>query len=120
MNKKIVVYRLPQAFGLRNDEGGKGWYSQTRHCESCLQLVAISVWCTIIHSWNSFLFCFCVGFLWFMDCFVVSLLAMTVPPRRHCEALKSPWQSQYGDQHTKPTIVIARVACNSWQSQYGV
>ena len=37
-------------------------------------------------------------------------LAMTVPPRRHCEALKKPWQSQYGDHHTKPTIVIARVA----------
>ena len=42
----------------RNDEGGKGWYSQTRHCESCLQLVAISVWGTIIHLWNSFSFLF--------------------------------------------------------------
>ena len=39
--------------------------------------VAISVWDTIIYSWNSFSFCFCINFLWFMDCFVVSLLAMT-------------------------------------------
>ena len=28
------------------------------HCESCLQLVAISVWGIIIHSWNSFSFLF--------------------------------------------------------------
>ena len=55
-----MVYGLPQAFGLRNDEGVKG---------------------------NDF-FLFSVFFvvvLWFMDCFVVSLLAMTkkqetVPP----------------------------------------
>ena len=53
-----MVYGLPQAFGLRNDEGGKGWYSQTRHCESCLQLVAISVWDIISNSWNSFSFLF--------------------------------------------------------------
>ena len=31
----------------------------------------------------------------FMDCF---LFAMTVPTHRHCEGLKSPWQSQYGVQ----------------------
>ena len=50
----------------RNDEGGKGWYSQTRHCESCLQLVAISVWDTIIYSWNSFYFLFL--YLLFVAC----------------------------------------------------
>ena len=75
----------------RNDEGGKGWYSQTRHCESCLQLVAISVWSIILFIHGIlFLFCFYIYFLWFMDCFVVSLLAMTkkqetVPPHRHCD-----------------------------------
>ena len=127
----FVVDGLPQAFGLRNDEGGKGWYSQTRHCESCLQLVAISVWDTIIYSWNSF---YCL-FLYLL--FVVyGLLRRFTPrndketrdstpphrhcdyetvitrlcrrsenlvietttrnPHRHCEGLKSPWQSQYG------------------------
>ena len=28
-------------------------------------------------QWMFFLFCFCINFLWFMDCFVVLLLAMT-------------------------------------------
>ena len=71
------------------------------------------------------LFYFCVSLLWFVDCFVVLLLAMTTPqhrhcdyetviarlcrrsenlviettthnPHRHCEGLKSPWQSQHG------------------------
>ena len=45
----------------------------------------------------------------FMDCFLLAmtnggrvvvygllLFAMTVPTHRHCEGLKSPWQSQYG------------------------
>ena len=58
MNKKIVVCGLLRRFTPRNDEGGKGWYSQTRHCESCLQLVAILLWGTIIHSYNSFYFLF--------------------------------------------------------------
>ena len=72
----------------RNDEWGKGWYSQTRHCESCLQLVAISVWSTMTVKQNSslrgfekavaisvwgiilfihgilFIFCFYIYFLW--------------------------------------------------------
>ena len=46
----INGYGLLRRFAPRNDKGGKGWYSQTRHCESCLQLVAISVWGIIIHS----------------------------------------------------------------------
>ena len=30
----LVVCRLLRRFTPRNDEGGKGWYSQTRHCEA--------------------------------------------------------------------------------------
>ncbi len=37
---------------------------------------------------------------------------------RHCEGLKSPWQSRYGNNHTQSTSVIARTE-GSWQSQYG-
>ena len=43
------------------------WQSnKTRHCESCLQLVAISVWGIIIYSWNSFYFLFL--YLLFVAC----------------------------------------------------
>ena len=48
----ISGYGLPQAFGLRNDEDGKGWYSQTRHCEN-QRFVAISVWGTGTVKQNS-------------------------------------------------------------------
>ena len=34
---------------------------------------------------------------------------------RHCEGLKSPWQSRYGNNHTQSTSVIARTE-GSWQS----
>ena len=51
INKLLVVYGLLRF--ARNDKGEKGW-------------------------WILFIFCFCIGFLWFVDCFVVLLLAMTV------------------------------------------
>ena len=73
-----------------------------------------------------------------MDCFVISLLAMTkkgtviarvafatrgnlsmatttLNPHCHCEALKKLWQSQYGNNHTQQTIVIVRIIYNLWQ-----
>ena len=80
----------------RNDEGGKGWYSQTRHCESCLQLVAISVWGTINHSWNSFSFLFLYLLL-----VVCGLLRFTRNDSAPTWSLREPrvrgmiWQSSY-------------------------
>ena len=145
-----MVYGLPQAFGLRNDEGVKGndfflfsifvltfcglWIASSfhssqwqrnkrqypshchcdyetviarlcrrsenlvietttrnphRHCEN-RRFVAISVWDTIIYSWNSFYFYFCINFcgLWIASSF-------------------------YSSQWQHPNIVIARL----WKSR---
>ena len=51
--------------------------SNACHCEN-RRFVAILVWEIIINSWNSFYFLFLYWLFVVMDCFVVSLLAMTV------------------------------------------
>ena len=50
--------------------------SNACHCEN-RRFVAILVWEIIINSWNSFYFLFLYWLLVVVDCFVVSLLAMT-------------------------------------------
>ena len=66
-----------------------------------------------------FLFCFCINFLWFMDCFVVSLLAMT---KNGDEGLLfySQWQMGQRVVFTNSSLrgLEKPVAISVWQPPY--
>ena len=76
-----------------------------------------------------FLFCFCIDFLWFMDCFVVSLLAMT-RKSHHCKnqptlSLREPkvrgnlgMVSPHSTKHLSLRDFTEVVAISVWQQPY--
>ena len=94
-NRLLVVYGLLRRFTPRNDKGNKRQYPPHRHCEGLKSPWQSRYGIQLFIHRILFLFCFCINFLWFMDCFVVLLLAMTKKNNCHCEScFCNSWQSR--------------------------